>query len=90
MLPTPVSKAALRNYRQAVGAVARKPNTGSIRRSEQAMQHAYPIRHGTQVTTATVTFLDIGQPQHIVAPPHALPHCALLTRHWQRVFHLHC
>jgi hypothetical protein len=30
------------------------------------------VRHEVQVTTLTVTFSDIGLPQHITAPPHAI------------------
>ena len=33
---------------------------------------AYPVRQGAEVTTTTVTFSAIGQPQHITAPPGAL------------------
>jgi hypothetical protein len=41
-------------------------------RVNQALQRLYPIRRGTQVTTTTVTFSFIGQPQHITVPPNAM------------------
>jgi hypothetical protein len=44
----------------------------ALRRSDQAEQRAFPARRGAQVTSTTVTFSDIGQPQHITAPPHAI------------------
>ena len=47
-------------------------------------QHcAYPLRRGTQVTTTTVTFPAISQPQHITAPPDAVSYrkAARMTTH---------
>ena len=41
-------------------------------RVQQAFQRGYPVRRGNQVTTTTVTFSFIGQPQHITTPPHAI------------------
>jgi hypothetical protein len=37
-----------------------------------APPRTFPPRRGIEVTTTTVTFVAIGQPQHITAPPHAL------------------
>jgi hypothetical protein len=85
-LSTPVSTAALRKYLRAVRTLARlmlhSKQTGkwvpesritlALRRQRQAEQRAYPLRRGTQVTTTTVTFSAIGQPQHITAPPDAV------------------
>ncbi len=55
----------------------------AMRRSRQALLGAFQIRRGAQVTTTTVTFSAIGQPQHITAPPHALSYDKFvrLTRH---------
>ena len=55
----------------------------AMRRSRQALLGAFQIRRGAQVTTTTVTFSAIGQPQHITAPPHALSdrEFVRLTRH---------
>lgn len=44
------------------------------RRVDQALQRAFPGRRGNQVTTTTVTFTTIGQPQHITAPRPAIPY----------------
>jgi hypothetical protein len=41
-------------------------------RADQAFRRAYPVRRGNQVTTTTVTFSAIGQPQHITVPPNAM------------------
>src|SRR5215470_5813527 len=41
-------------------------------RVQQAFNRAYSVRRGTQVTTTTVTFTAIGQPQYISTPPHAI------------------
>ena len=55
----------------------------ALRRSNQALLGAFQIRRGAQVTTTTVTFSAIGQPQHITVPPHALSYDKFerLTRH---------
>jgi hypothetical protein len=55
----------------------------AMRRSRQALLGAFPIRRGTQVTTTTVTFSAIGQPQHITVPSHAISYRKFvrLTRH---------
>ncbi len=85
-LSTPVSKAALRKYLRAGRALPRlvrhfrqigKPVpesriTLALRRESQALQRAYPIRRGTQVTTTTVTFSAIGQSQHVTVPRNAI------------------
>ena len=42
------------------------------RHFEQALRHAFPIRHGYQVTATTVIFTAIGQPQHITAPKNSI------------------
>ena len=44
----------------------------ALRRVNQALQRAYPVRRGTQVTTTTVAFSAIGRPQHITAPSDAV------------------
>jgi hypothetical protein len=44
----------------------------ALRRSDQAEQRAFPVRRGAQVTSTTVTFSGIGQPQYITAPRHAI------------------
>jgi hypothetical protein len=41
-------------------------------RINQALKRAYPVRRGNQVTTTTVTFSFIGQPQHITVPRNAI------------------
>jgi hypothetical protein len=79
-LSTPVSQAALRKYHQAGRAHARLEGKRvsehrmrlAQRRLMQAAGRAYPVRQGAEVTTTTVTFSAIGQPQHIIAPPGAL------------------
>jgi hypothetical protein len=50
---------------------------------DQAMVRAYPVKHGTEVTTTTVVFSSIGQPQRITVPPGVLSAQAFLrlTRH---------
>ena len=51
--------------------VSRRPESRfrlAQHRFDQAMMHAFPVRRGAQVTTTTVTFSAIGQPQHITAP----------------------
>jgi hypothetical protein len=79
MVSKAVSKAALRNYRRAERALARtakrEPESRfrlAQHRFDQAMMHAFPVRRGAQVTTTTVTFSAIGQPQHITAPQDAV------------------
>jgi hypothetical protein len=49
-----------------------RPINLAARRVQQAFQRAYPVRRGNQVTTTTVTFSAIGQPQHITVPPNAM------------------
>jgi hypothetical protein len=49
-----------------------RPETLALLRVNQALKRAYPVRRGTQVTTTTVTFSFIGQPQHITVPPNAI------------------
>jgi hypothetical protein len=41
-------------------------------RANRALKRAYSIRRGTQLTTTTVTYSFIGQPQHITVPPNAI------------------
>ena len=87
-LSTPVSQAALRKYHQAESAHARLEGKRvsehrmrlAQRRLLQAAGRAYPVRQGAEVTTTTVTFSAIGQPQHITAPPGA-PSSRELVRH---------
>ena len=54
--------------------IPQRPITLAQRRVNQALQRAFPIRRGTQVTTTTVTFTTIGQPQHITTPTPAIPY----------------
>ena len=63
--------------------IPQRPMHFAVLRVNQALKHAYPIRRGTQVTTTTVTFTAIGQPQHITAPRHAMSYrkAAQLTSH---------
>src|SRR5215831_1902687 len=49
-----------------------RPETLALLRVNQALKRAYPLRRGNQVTTTTVTFSFIGQPQHITVPPNAI------------------
>jgi hypothetical protein len=81
----PASQAAVRKYQQAQRAfsrllgssarshrIPRRRITLAERRMNQAMVRAYPVKHGTQVTTTTLIFSSIGQPQHITVPLDAL------------------
>ena len=85
ILSTPVSKDALAAYRQAERALSHVQSqadygTGraasqdrlATRHFDQALLHAFPVRHGYQVTATTVIFTAIGQPQHITAPQNAI------------------
>jgi hypothetical protein len=49
-----------------------RPVSLAALRARQALLRAYPVRRGTQVTTTTVTFSFIGQPQHITVPRNAI------------------
>jgi hypothetical protein len=83
---TPVSEAALRRYQRAAYILPRLEQAGkrptqrqvtrALRLRGLALQQAYPARRGTQVTTTTITFLAIGQPDHITTPPGALSYHA--------------
>ena len=57
-------------------------------REEQAYEHAFRILPETAVEEFTLTFSAIGQPQHIIAPRHALPDCVLIPRSFRH--HRHC
>ena len=60
-------------YRAHTGKRApERPLNLAMRHSDQAERRAFPVRRGAQVTSTTVTFFAIGQPQHITAPPHAI------------------
>ena len=87
----PTGQAALRKYQQAQRAyrraVASPARSRRIRqrriklaqrRMDQAMVRAYPVKHGTEVTTTTVVFSSIGQPQRITVPPRVLSAQAFL------------
>ena len=52
--------------------IPERPMQLAALRVEQAFNRAYPARRGTQVTTTTVTFSFIGQPQHITVPRNAI------------------
>jgi len=52
--------------------IPQQPMRLAALRVEQAFNRAYAVRRGTQVTTTTVAFSFIGQPQHITTPPHAI------------------
>jgi hypothetical protein len=52
--------------------IPQRPITLALLRVNQALRRAYPIRPGTQVTTTSVTFSAIGQPQHITVPRSAM------------------
>jgi len=92
-LATPVSKAALRRYQRAEEILPRLNQAGkrpshrqvsrALRLQRLAMLQAYPVRWGTQVTTTTIAFLAIGQPDRITTPPRALSNHAYvrLTEH---------
>jgi len=65
--------------------IPQRPINLAERRVNQALQRAFPIRRGTQVTTTTVTFTAIGQPQHITAPRPVIPYrefVRLKTHHY--------
>jgi hypothetical protein len=63
----------LSRYQERTGKPApQRPETLALLRVNQALKRAYPVRRGTQVTTTTVTFSAIGQPQHITVPPNAI------------------
>jgi len=57
-----------------------RPIILAARRVQQAFQRAYPLRRGNQVTTTTVTFSAIGQPQHITVPPNAMSYRQLVRQ----------
>ena len=83
----PVSKAATRELRRAESAwrklfhhYQRTGKRGPARvwnaarnRVLQAQQNAVQIRRETDVTSVTLTYSGIGQPQHITAPQHTIP-----------------
>jgi hypothetical protein len=63
----------IRQYHAQTGKVPpQKPLNLALRRVNQALRQAYPVRRGTQVTTTTVTFSVIGQLQHITVPQNAI------------------
>ena len=77
ILSTPVSKAALAAYRQAERELSQAESSSPAqpgrryllrrvslarRHFDQALLHAFPVRHGYQVTATTVIFTAIGQP----------------------------
>jgi hypothetical protein len=98
-LSTPTSKAALQAYLRAKRTderLARQHGKHILERLHaadlrlyQLEGRAYQVRRGAQVTTATVIFLDIGQPQHITAPAHAIPYCVFLDETATNP-HVHC
>ena len=83
----PASKAATRRLRRAESAWRKlfhqyqrtgKRGPASVwnavrNRVLQAQQNADQIRRETDVTTVTLTYSGIGQPQHITAPRHTIP-----------------
>jgi hypothetical protein len=82
-LAKPVSKAALRRYQRAEDILPRlkqegKRITPKLLDRALLLQRAYPVRRGTQVTTTTVTFVAIGQPDPIAIPSGALSYHAYL------------
>ena len=63
----------LSRYQARTGKPApQRPETLALLRVNQALKRAYPLRRGNQVTTTTVTFSFIGQPQRITVPPNAI------------------
>jgi len=63
----------LSRYQARTGKPApQRPETLALLRVNQAMKRAYPVRRGNQVTTTTVTFSFIGQPQRINVPRNAI------------------
>jgi hypothetical protein len=65
--------ARLQRYHARTGKrIPERPLRLPVLRVDQALKRAYPIRRGTQVTTTTVTFSFIGQPQRITAPRNAI------------------
>jgi hypothetical protein len=52
--------------------IPERPIRLAQRRLNQAFLGAYQVLRGAQVTTTTVTFSAIGQPQQITAPQHAI------------------
>jgi hypothetical protein len=78
----PSSQAALQKLQQAQRAftrlvvrtrgVSRHRQILAERRLRQAELRAYPVKHGIQVTTTTLVFSSVGQPQHITVPPGVL------------------
>jgi hypothetical protein len=87
ILSTPVSTDALAAYRQAERALSQAQSSSTAqpgqryllrqvslarRHFDQALLHAFPVRHGYQLTTTTVIFTAIGQPQRITAPQNAI------------------
>lgn len=85
-LSTPVSKEALAAYKRAALALSRVQSSyvraGSrvpksqvrmaLRRFNHALRQAFPVLHGYEVTSTTVIFTAIGQPQLITAPRNAI------------------
>jgi hypothetical protein len=65
--------ARLERYHARTGKrMPERPQRLAALRVQQALKRVYPIRRGTQVTTTTVTFSFIGQPQHITVPRNAI------------------
>ena len=73
--------ARLDRYQARTGKPApQRPETLALLRVNQALKRAYPIRRGTQVTTTTVTFSFIGQPQRITVPRNAISYRKLVQQ----------
>jgi hypothetical protein len=73
--------ARLGRYQARTGKSApQRPETLALLRVNQALKRAYPIRRGTQVTTTTVTFSFIGQPQRVTVPPNAISYRKLVQQ----------
>jgi hypothetical protein len=86
MLITPVSEKALAAYGRAELAltsvqshyvqpgsrIPKRQVRTTMRRANQALRQAFPVRNGYEVTSTTVIFTAIGQPQLITAPPDAV------------------
>ena len=71
----------LGRYQARTGKPApQRPETLALLRVNQALKRAYPVRRGTQVTTTTVTFSFIGQPQHITVPPNVISYRKLVQQ----------
>jgi hypothetical protein len=86
LLSTPVSEKALAAYGRAELAltsvqshyvqpgsrIPKRQLRTAMRRYNQALRQAFPVRHGYEATSTTVIFTAIGQPQLVTAPPKAV------------------